>query len=89
MFSKQVDMRTSLDRIIDLEKEEMWNERRKPEIDEGVYSSHIDMDIWTVRIHTSINSFYKEITQFDFLFIWPCTLKIIGLPIEGSKGPLT
>lgn len=43
----QVDMRTSLDRVIELENEEMWKERRKPEIDEGIYSSHIDMDIWT------------------------------------------
>ncbi|XP_043085425.1 exocyst complex component 3-like protein 4 isoform X3 [Puntigrus tetrazona] len=43
----QADMKTSLNRIIDLEKEEMWNEKRTPEIDEGIYSSHIDMDIWT------------------------------------------
>ncbi|XP_048060344.1 exocyst complex component 3-like protein 4 [Megalobrama amblycephala] len=43
----QADMRTSLDRIIELENEEMWRERRKPNIDEGIYSSHIDMDICT------------------------------------------
>ncbi|RXN24792.1 exocyst complex component 3 4 isoform X1 [Labeo rohita] len=43
----QADMKTSLNRIIDLENEEMWREKRKPEIDEGIYSSHIDMDIWT------------------------------------------
>ncbi|KAK7148916.1 hypothetical protein R3I93_013057 [Phoxinus phoxinus] len=43
----QADMRTSLDRIIQLENEEMWTEKRKPNIDEGIYSSHIDMDIWT------------------------------------------
>ncbi|XP_051506633.1 exocyst complex component 3-like protein 4 isoform X1 [Myxocyprinus asiaticus] len=43
----QADMRTSFDRIIELENEEMWKERRKPETDEGLYSSHIDMDIWT------------------------------------------
>lgn len=43
----QTDMRASLDRIIELENEEMWQNRRKPTIDEGLYSSHIDMDIWT------------------------------------------
>ncbi|KAG1950583.1 exocyst complex component 3-like protein [Pimephales promelas] len=43
----QADMRASLDRIIQLENEEMWTEKRKPNIDEGIYSSHIDMDIWT------------------------------------------
>lgn len=43
----QADMKTSLNRIIELENEEMWKEKRKPEIDEGIYSSHIDMDIWT------------------------------------------
>lgn len=43
----QTDMRKSLDRIIDLENEEMWINRRKPTIDEGLYSSHMDMDIWT------------------------------------------
>jgi len=44
-------MRASLDRIIQLENEEMWTEKRKPNIDEGIYSSHIDMDIWTVSLH--------------------------------------
>uniref|UniRef100_A0A8C1T9H9 Exocyst complex component 3-like 4 n=2 Tax=Cyprinus carpio TaxID=7962 RepID=A0A8C1T9H9_CYPCA len=43
----QADMKTSLNRIIDLENEESWKEKRKPVIDEGIYSSHIDMDIWT------------------------------------------
>ncbi|XP_056616708.1 exocyst complex component 3-like protein 4 [Triplophysa dalaica] len=43
----QIDMRASLDRIIELENEEMWENRSKPTIDEGLYSSHIDMDIWT------------------------------------------
>lgn len=47
-------MKTSLNRIIDLENEEMWKEKIKPVIDEGIYSSHIDMDIWTVRLHTFI-----------------------------------
>uniref|UniRef100_A0A671TDM4 Exocyst complex component 3-like protein 4 n=1 Tax=Sinocyclocheilus anshuiensis TaxID=1608454 RepID=A0A671TDM4_9TELE len=43
----QADMKTSLNRIIELENEEMWREKRKPVIDVGIYSSHIDMDIWT------------------------------------------
>ncbi|XP_077053153.1 exocyst complex component 3-like protein 4 [Siphateles boraxobius] len=43
----KADMRTSLDRILQLENDEMWTEKRKPNIDEGIYSSHIDMDIWT------------------------------------------
>ncbi|XP_052007576.1 exocyst complex component 3-like protein 4 [Xyrauchen texanus] len=43
----QTDMRQTLDRIIELENEDMWKDRRKPEINEGLYSSNIDMDIWT------------------------------------------
>lgn len=43
----QADIKTSLNRIIDLENEEMWKEKIKPVIDEGIYSSHLDMDIWT------------------------------------------
>ncbi|XP_066535890.1 exocyst complex component 3-like protein 4 isoform X2 [Hoplias malabaricus] len=43
----QADMRSSLDKIIELEQEEMWQDRRKPEIDENLYNSHIHMDIWT------------------------------------------
>ncbi|XP_016368056.1 exocyst complex component 3-like protein 4 [Sinocyclocheilus rhinocerous] len=43
----QADMKTSLNRIIELENEDMWREKRKPVIDEGIYTSHIDMDIWT------------------------------------------
>ncbi|TRY68153.1 hypothetical protein DNTS_030032 [Danionella cerebrum] len=53
----KADMRTSLDRVIELEKEEMWLQERKPEIDEGVYSSHIDMDIWTsIKGHVQASS---------------------------------
>ncbi|XP_072533016.1 exocyst complex component 3-like protein 4 isoform X2 [Salminus brasiliensis] len=43
----QAEMRSSLDKIIELEHEEMWKDRIKPEIDENLYNSHIHMDIWT------------------------------------------
>ncbi|KAL7890075.1 hypothetical protein AOLI_G00023330 [Acnodon oligacanthus] len=43
----QADVRSSLDKVIELEHEEMWKDSRKPDIDEDLYNSHIHMDIWT------------------------------------------
>ncbi|XP_036429448.1 exocyst complex component 3-like protein 4 [Colossoma macropomum] len=43
----QADVRSSLDKIIELEHEEMWKDSRQPDIDEDLYNSHIHMDIWT------------------------------------------
>lgn len=43
----QVEMRSSLDKVIELEHEEMWKDSNEPEIDEDLYNSHIHMDIWT------------------------------------------
>ncbi|KAK1791616.1 hypothetical protein P4O66_013612 [Electrophorus voltai] len=42
----QVEIRLSLDKVTELEYEEMWKDKKTPEIEEGIYSSHIDMDIW-------------------------------------------
>lgn len=54
-------MRSSLDKIIELEHEEMWKDKRKPEIDENLYNSHIHMDIWTVSNADLIS--YKNMAQ--------------------------
>ncbi|KAG9275276.1 exocyst complex component 3-like protein 4 [Astyanax mexicanus] len=43
----QVEMKSSLDKVIELEHEEMWKDSNEPEIDEDSYNSHIHMDIWT------------------------------------------
>lgn len=69
-FPSQIDMRASLDRIIELENEEMWENRREPTIDEGLYSSHIDMDIWTVR-----QSVQMQILRLKWeVPVFPCVL---------------
>ncbi len=42
-------MRSSLDRIIELEYEEFWKDGKSPEKDEDFLNSQIHMDIWTVQ----------------------------------------
>ncbi|KAM6968664.1 exocyst complex component 3-like protein 4 [Tautogolabrus adspersus] len=41
------DMRSSLDRLVELENKEVWSVRKTPEREENVLISHVDMDIWT------------------------------------------
>ncbi|XP_060728394.1 exocyst complex component 3-like protein 4 [Tachysurus vachellii] len=41
----RVDVRSSLDNIIKLEHDEMWEEKNKPQINDELYLSHIHMDI--------------------------------------------
>lgn len=53
--SLQVDMTFSLDKIIELENQEIWMERKPPEKDVDFLKSEIDMDIWTVR-HCRVSS---------------------------------
>ncbi|KAI4902132.1 hypothetical protein NFI96_025541 [Prochilodus magdalenae] len=56
----QIDMKSSLDKIIELEHEEMWKDKEQPEIDEGLYNSHIHMDIWT-----NIKGKFQATTRLD------------------------
>ncbi|XP_034715017.1 exocyst complex component 3-like protein 4 [Etheostoma cragini] len=41
------DMKSSLDRVIELENEDFWRDRRSPEKDEDFLNSPFHMDIWT------------------------------------------
>lgn len=41
------DMRSSLDRIIELEDQEVWSERKEPIKEENILTSPFPMDIWT------------------------------------------
>ncbi|GLD47615.1 exocyst complex component 3-like protein 4 [Lates japonicus] len=43
----KVDMRSSLDKIIELENEEFWKDKKRPEKDEEFLNSEFHMDIWT------------------------------------------
>ncbi|XP_062852199.1 exocyst complex component 3-like protein 4 [Trichomycterus rosablanca] len=43
----QEDLKSSLNRVIELEHDEMWKDKKKPELNEALYNSHIYMDIWT------------------------------------------
>ena len=47
--SPQLDMRSSLDKLIELEKDEFWVESKSPEKEEEFLSCQLDMDIWTVQ----------------------------------------
>lgn len=41
-------MRSSLDRIIELQDEELWRDGKAPEVEDDFLASEIHMDIWTV-----------------------------------------
>ncbi|XP_023268712.1 exocyst complex component 3-like protein 4 [Seriola lalandi dorsalis] len=41
------DIRDSLNRVIEIEIEEVWKVKKDPEEDENYFVSHIPMDIWT------------------------------------------
>lgn len=45
-------MRSSLDRIIELQDEELWRDGKAPEVEDDFLSSKIHMDVWTVPRHT-------------------------------------
>lgn len=41
-------MRSSLDRLTELENQEVWKDNRDPEKEEDFFDCPIHMDIWTV-----------------------------------------
>ncbi|KAM7376383.1 hypothetical protein PAMP_006124 [Pampus punctatissimus] len=50
------DMRSSLDRVIQLENEEFWRDRRTPEKTEDFFDSEFHMDIWTKVKGNAVNA---------------------------------
>ncbi|KAF1374412.1 hypothetical protein PFLUV_G00228830 [Perca fluviatilis] len=50
------DMKSSLERIIELENEDVWKDRRTPEKEEDFLNSPFHMDIWTKVKGNAINS---------------------------------
>ncbi|XP_047193654.1 exocyst complex component 3-like protein 4 isoform X3 [Scophthalmus maximus] len=52
----KVDMRSSLDRITELENEEFWMQSKPPEKEEELLVSPIHMDIWTKVKGNAVNS---------------------------------
>uniref|UniRef100_A0A3Q3AZN8 Exocyst complex component 3-like 4 n=1 Tax=Kryptolebias marmoratus TaxID=37003 RepID=A0A3Q3AZN8_KRYMA len=50
------DMRTTLDRIIELEHETYWRDKKEPEKEESFLISQFPMDIWTKVKGTVVNS---------------------------------
>lgn len=44
----QDDLRSSLNKVIELENEEFWKNSRPPKKEEGFLHSELHMDIWTV-----------------------------------------
>ncbi|KAM7403712.1 hypothetical protein PAMA_004245 [Pampus argenteus] len=50
------DMRSSLDRVIQLENEEFWRDRRTPEKVEDFFDSQFHMDIWTKVKGNAVNA---------------------------------
>lgn len=67
-------MRSSLDNIIKLEQDEMWNNKNKPQIDEELYISHIHTDILVVcniDIPTLFIRFMINVICFTILFEQP------------------
>ncbi|XP_042356662.1 LOW QUALITY PROTEIN: exocyst complex component 3-like protein 4 [Plectropomus leopardus] len=50
------DMRSSLDKVIELENEEVWTHSKTPEKDEDFLESPFHMDIWTQVEGNAVNS---------------------------------
>lgn len=50
------ELRTSLDRVIGLENEEIWSQKATPEKEDNYLHSKIDFDIWTNVKGTVVNS---------------------------------
>ena len=61
-------MRASLERVIEIENKEVWMVKGTPERDdEHLLTSHIDMDIWTVRrcTNTSVSVHLKHVDEIN------------------------
>ncbi|XP_028857199.1 exocyst complex component 3-like protein 4 [Denticeps clupeoides] len=56
----QENMSKTLTNVIKLESNEMWNEMKKPNIDNDLYESHIHLDIWT-----NIKGFFVNSKKID------------------------
>ncbi|XP_060938530.1 exocyst complex component 3-like protein 4 [Limanda limanda] len=52
----KVDMRSSLDRIIDMENKDFWKQNKMPEKEENLLNSQIHFDIWTKVKGNVLNS---------------------------------
>ncbi|XP_071368457.1 exocyst complex component 3-like protein 4 [Centroberyx affinis] len=53
----QEDMRSSLEKIIEIEDEDVWRDRKTPELDEDFqFNSQFPMDIWTKVKGNAVNS---------------------------------
>ncbi|XP_029972565.1 exocyst complex component 3-like protein 4 [Salarias fasciatus] len=50
------DMKSSLERVIELEYEEVWKDSRSPEKEDTFLTSHFPMDIWTNVKSNVVNS---------------------------------
>lgn len=72
----QVDMRSSLDKLIELEDEEIWKDSKTPEKEEDLLISQIHMDIWTVRHYS------------DFYTIKQCVRCFILISCGRNEGDI-
>ncbi|XP_047467914.1 exocyst complex component 3-like protein 4 [Mugil cephalus] len=73
------DMRPSLDRVIDLENEEVWEKRHAPEKEDGVLSSKFPMDIWT-RIKSNANHAARLDAQLEQKVLSNCLEELKQFP---------
>ncbi|KAJ8341359.1 hypothetical protein SKAU_G00336500 [Synaphobranchus kaupii] len=75
----QDDLRTYLEKAIYLQSDEMWRERKNPELEEDFYHSEMHMDIMTVIKSFIVNSGRID-TNLEKRVVSTCSTELTGFP---------
>uniref|UniRef100_A0A4W6CFD8 Exocyst complex component 3-like 4 n=1 Tax=Lates calcarifer TaxID=8187 RepID=A0A4W6CFD8_LATCA len=75
----KVDMKSSLNKIIELENEEFWKDRRMPEKDDEFLNSEFHMDIWTQVKSNCQNSRVID-AELELKVLSSCLEELKGFP---------
>ncbi|XP_076605078.1 exocyst complex component 3-like protein 4 isoform X2 [Chaetodon auriga] len=79
------EMRSSLERVIELENEEVWRDCRPPEKDEDFLNSQISMDIWTRVKGNALNARQID-AQLEHRVISSCLGELKQFPKTFETG---
>ncbi|XP_061891071.1 exocyst complex component 3-like protein 4 isoform X2 [Entelurus aequoreus] len=75
------DMRAFMIRLIELENEEMWTARKRPDREEDFLNSHFHMDIWTKVKGTVVNARRID-AQLECKVITSCLQELRDFPMR-------
>ncbi|XP_056152070.1 exocyst complex component 3-like protein 4 isoform X2 [Lampris incognitus] len=75
----QEELRFSLEKIIEIENEELWKDRQTPEKEEDFLNSPIHMDIWT-KVHGNVVNSRRIDTQLESDVFCSCLEELKKFP---------